>query len=152
MTTIIEYNSAIHNPKGFDVEDVKEYLTKNGTLAGYPKAIEEENTDPTKFLEKTADYLIPAAVEKSLHAGNADKIDCKAIFEGANGPTTFKAENIFNKRGIICCPDLLVNGGGVTCSYFEWLKNLEHIAPGKMTKKHEEQQQRKLLKLMGYDL
>lgn len=95
VTTIIEYNSAIHNPRGFDVEDVKKYLDEHKTLAGYPKAIEEVTENPQSYLEKQADYLIPAATEKSLHAGNADKIECKAIFEGANGPTTFKAENMF---------------------------------------------------------
>lgn len=95
--------------------------------------------------------MIPAAVEKSLHKGNAHDIKVKAIFEGANGPTTFAAEQIFNERNIVCCPDMLVNGGGVTCSYFEWLKNLEHIAPGKMTKKYEEQSQRRLLEIMGYE-
>ena len=135
---MIEYNSAIYNPKGFNVEDVKEFWDKNGTLKGYPHATETELANPPAFLEKPGDYMIPAAVEKSLHAGNAEKVQCKAIFEGANGPTTFKAEEIFNKRGIVACPDLLVNGGGVTCSYFEWLKNLDHISPGKMTKKHEE--------------
>ena len=151
ITTVIEYNSAIHNPDGLDVEAVKEWLTEHGTLKGFPGATEETVDDPERFLEKQCDYLVPAAVEKSLHKGNAHNIKCKAIFEGANGPTTFAAEQIFNQRGIICCPDMLVNGGGVTCSYFEWLKNLEHISPGKMTKKYEEQSQRKLLQIMGYD-
>jgi len=75
----------------------------------------------------------------------------KAIFEGANGPTTYKAEQIFLRRGIVAAPDMLVNGGGVTCSYFEWLKNLDHVAPGKMTKKYEERSQQKLLEVMGFE-
>ena len=151
VTTVIEYNSAIHNPDGLDVEAVNDYMKKNGSLKGFPGATEQELEDPTKFLLKEADYMIPAAVEKSLHKGNAQDVKVKAIFEGANGPTTFAAEQIFNQRGIICAPDMLVNGGGVTCSYFEWLKNLEHISPGKMTKKYEEQSQRQLLAIMGYE-
>jgi len=114
-------------------------MLQHKTLNGFPGATKTKLDDPEEFLELEADYLIPAAVEKSLHMDNAELIKAKAIFEGANGPTTFAAENIFKKRGIICAPDLLVNGGGVTCSYFEWLKNLEHISPGKMTKKYEEQ-------------
>lgn len=74
----------------------------------------------------------------------------RAIFEGANGPTTYAAEQIFIKKGIICAPDMLVNGGGVTCSYFEWLKNIDHVAPGKLTKKYEERSQQKLLEVMGF--
>jgi glutamate dehydrogenase (NAD(P)+) len=151
ITTIIEYNSAIHNPDGFDADDVKAYLTKTGTLKGYPGAKETETENPLKFLEKQADCLIPAAVEKSLHAGNAENIKVKAIFEGANGPTTYKAEQVFLKKGIVAAPDMLVNGGGVTCSYFEWLKNLDHVAPGKMTKKYEERSQQKLLEVMGFE-
>jgi glutamate dehydrogenase (NAD(P)+) len=126
-------------------------MTKNGTLKGFPGAKETELTNPLVYLEKKADYLIPAAVEKSLHRMNADKIQVKAIFEGANGPTTIAAEEIFIKKGIVTAPDLLVNGGGVTCSYFEWLKNLEHISPGKMTKKYEEKSQMRLLEIMGYE-
>lgn len=95
--------------------------------------------------------MIPAAVEKSLHAGNADKVQVKAIFEGANGPTTFKAEQIFQAKGIICAPDMLVNGGGVTCSYFEWLKNLDHVAPGRITKRNQVQSQVRLLEIMGME-
>jgi len=94
--------------------------------------------------------MIPAAVEKSLHNGNAEQIQVKAVFEGANGPTTHAAEQIFTRRGIVCVPDMLVNGGGVTCSYFEWLKNLDHVAPGRLTKKYQEKSQARLLELMGY--
>lgn len=138
MTTIIEYNSAIHHPDGIDVEAAKQYFVKNGTFKGFEGAKEIELENPLRMLENKADCMIPAATEKSLHAGNADKIQVRAIFEGANGPTTYKAEQIFLKKGIVAAPDMLVNGGGVTCSYFEWLKNLDHVAPGKMTKKYEE--------------
>jgi len=92
ITTVVEYNSAIHNPEGLVVQDVKDYMDKNGTLNGFPGATIQELDNPPLFLELECDYLIPAAVEKSLHKGNAGNIKAKAIFEGANGPTTFAAE------------------------------------------------------------
>ena len=125
-------------------------MVKHGSLASFPDATEAIRENPQQFLLKQADCMIPAATEKSLHAGNADLVQVKAIFEGANGPTTYAAEQIFTRRGIVCAPDMLVNGGGVTCSYFEWLKNLDHVAPGRMTKKYQEKSQTRLLELMGF--
>lgn len=148
ITTIVEYNGSIHNPDGFKVQDVKDYLTANGTLIGYPKAESENAEDPNSYMLLEADCMIPAAVEKSLHAGNADDVKCRAIFEGANGPTTYKAEQIFQSKGIVCAPDMLVNGGGVTCSYFEWLKNLDHVAPGRINKRNQVQSQMHLLEIL----
>jgi len=148
---IVEYNGAIYNPKGFDVEDVLKYFTEKKTLIGYPGATEENVKDPLSFMEKPCDFLIPAATEKSVHKRNADKLRCKVVVEGANGPTTFAAEEILTKKGVVLVPDMLINGGGVTVSYFEWLKNIDHINPGKMTKKYEEKQQMRLLKLMGHN-
>ena len=137
ITTVVEYNSAIHNPDGLDVQDVKDWMVANGTLENYPRATDKTANNPASWLTKfKADCMIPAATEKSLHAGNAEDVKVKAIFEGANGPTTYKAEQIFVKKGIVAAPDMLVNGGGVTCSYFEWLKNLDHVAPGRLTKKY----------------
>ena len=110
----------------------------NGSLKGYPEAESEEINDPLSYLEQETDYLIPAAVELSINKNNAPRIQCKAVFEGANGPTSFAGEEILLNRGNIVSPDLITNGGGVTCSYFEWLKNLDHVSPCKMTKKFEE--------------
>jgi glutamate dehydrogenase (NAD(P)+) len=101
-------------------------------------------------MEKECDILIPAATEKSIHKGNAPNLKCKAIVEGANGPTTFAAEQILTEKGVVVAPDLLINGGGVTCSYFEWLKNIDHVSPGKLSKKYEEKSQKKLLEMMGF--
>jgi len=151
ITTIIEYNSAIYSSKGFDPDHAKEYFNKNGSFEGYAEAEKIEMKNPLSFIENECDCLVPAAVEKSIHMNNADKLKCKAVFEGANGPTTFKGEQLLNNKGIIVAPDLLVNGGGVTCSYFEWLKNIDHVSPGKMTKKYEEKSQTKLLEIMGYE-
>jgi len=150
ITCIVERDCAIYKADGFDVEHAKAYLRENKSFMGYEEAEEMEMTNPLKFIEKECDYLVPAATEKSIHRMNAPNIKCKAIFEGANGPTTAAAEEILLQRGIVCAPDLLVNGGGVTCSYFEWLKNIDHVSPGKMTKKFDENSQMKLLHLMGY--
>lgn len=96
--------------------------------------------------------MIPCAKEKAINKDNADLLKCKIIVEGANGPTTFAAEEALNKRGVIVVPDMLANGGGVTCSYFEWLKNLDHIAPGRMTKKYAEKQNLHILEALGYEI
>jgi glutamate dehydrogenase (NAD(P)+) len=150
--TVVEYNSAIHNPAGLDIEAVKQYMNENGTLIGFKGATEENSEDPLSFMEKECDFLCPAATEKSVHRENAPRLQCKAVIEAANGPTTYAAEEILMERGIVCCPDLLMNGGGVTVSYFEWLKNIDHVAPGKMTKNYEEESQAKLLETLGYNI
>jgi len=129
---------------------VKKYFQKNGTLEGYPKAKESTGKNPLSFMEKECDFLIPAATEKSIHKGNAPNLKCKVVVEGANGPTTFAAEEVLTAKGIVVCPDLLMNGGGVTCSYFEWLKNIDHVSPGKLSKKYDEKSQKKLLEMMGF--
>ena len=115
---------------------MKLHLTKFSNLTSYPKAEMVEKNDPLSFMELDCDILIPAAIEKSIHKNNADKLKCKVLVEGANGPTTFYGEEILLKKGVQVIPDMLINGGGVTVSYFEWLKNLDHIAPGRMTKKY----------------
>lgn len=113
-------------------------MVANGSFIGYDGADVIETANPLSYMTEAVDYVIPAATEKSVNLSNANDFKCKAIFEGANGPTTFAAEEILLKKGIVCAPDLLVNGGGVTCSYFEWLKNIDHVAPGMMTKKWEQ--------------
>lgn len=149
---IVEYNSAIYNPNGLVVDDVKNHMISRGTLAGFNRAQLETELDPTEFMEMECDILIPAAKEKAIHQDNCQNLKCKIIVEGANGPTTFRAEEALLKRGIIVVPDMLANGGGVTCSYFEWLKNLDHIAPGRMTKKYTEKQNIKIMETMGYKI
>jgi glutamate dehydrogenase (NAD(P)+) len=150
ITTIVEYNSAIHNPAGINPDDAKKWFTEHGSFAGYPNAKEIELKNPLSFMEKECDFLVPAATEKSIHKGNADRLKCKAVVEGANGPTTYAAEELLAKKGVVICPDLLMNGGGVTVSYFEWLKNLDHVSPGKLSKKYDERSQKKLLEMMGF--
>lgn len=125
---VVEWNSAVYNDDGFDLDDLEDYKNKNKTLYGYPNAKESYNIDenPTDILHKKCDILIPAAVEKSINMFNADKLNCKLLGEAANGPTTVAAAQILEKKGVLIIPDLVLNAGGVTVSYFEWLKNLEH--------------------------
>ena len=87
---------------------------------------------------KECDFFVPAAVEKSINKSNASKMNCKVVLEGADGPTTFAAEEILNERGIIVVPDLVCNAGGAIISYFEWLKNIDHVNPGQLTKRYEQ--------------
>jgi glutamate dehydrogenase (NAD(P)+) len=150
ITTIIEYNSAIHNPEGLNPDEVHNYFKSKGTLEGFPKAKMTETKNPMSYISKQADFLVPASVEKSINKHNADSINVKVVVEGANGPTTFAGEEILTKKGILVCPDLLMNAGGVTCSYFEWLKNIDHVSPGKLSKRYDQNQQMNLLKIMGY--
>lgn len=138
ITTIIEYNSAIYNPEGFNPDEVQKYFKEKGTLDGFPTAKESVSTNPMQFITKVADFLVPCSVEKSINKANADSINVKVVVEGANGPSTFAAEEILTKKGIIVCPDLLMNAGGVTCSYFEWLKNIDHVSPGKLSKRYDQ--------------
>jgi len=125
---------------------------KHKTLENYPNADEEETLNPTDFMEKPCHILVPCAKEKAINIDNVDDLQCRMILEGANGPTTFMAEEKLEQRGIIVVPDMLANGGGVTVSYFEWLKNLEHVTPGRMTKKYKEKQNLEIMERMGYKL
>lgn len=149
---IVEYNSAIYNPDGIDVDAAKKYFTERGTFVGFNQAKEVTSQDPILFMHKECDILIPAAKEKAINKDNVELLNCKVLVEGANGPTTYRAEEYLLSKGVITVPDMLANGGGVTCSYFEWLKNLDHIAPGRMTKKYAEKQNMKILEAMGYTL
>jgi len=136
VIALIEWNGGIYNEHGIDVEKAEQHFQKSKTFEGFAGAKFVANGK--ELLEYPCDILIPAAMEGELNAKNADKIKAKIIVEGANGPTTPKAEEIMEKKGILIVPDLLANAGGVTVSYFEWLKNLSHMRFGRLTKRYEE--------------
>jgi glutamate dehydrogenase (NAD(P)+) len=112
------------------------FKAQHHTILNYPGAVNIfKNTDA---LELECDILIPAALENVINAENAPRIKAKIIGEAANGPCTPEADEIFIKKGILCVPDMYLNAGGVTVSYFEWLKNLSHVRYGRMEKRFTE--------------
>ncbi|MBL8150827.1 MAG: Glu/Leu/Phe/Val dehydrogenase [Blastocatellia bacterium] len=117
---ISEIKGAIYNPNGIDVNKALDYLKKNKTYEGYPEADYLTNQE---LLEVDCDVLMPAATENQITSANADRIRCKIMAEGANGPTTASADKILFDKGIFVIPDILANAGGVTVSYFEWVQD-----------------------------
>lgn len=142
-----EYNGAIYNAEGIHYEDLFQHFKKHGSFEGFPgQFIPQERA--VEILEASCDVLVPAALERQIHRLNADKIQAKLIGEAANGPTTPKAHEILIKNGAVVIPDMLLNAGGVTVSYFEWLKNLAHVRFGRLNKKWEEEGKLQMITFM----
>ena len=145
IVAILEWDGALIDPNGLDVNDVFQYKIDNkGGVKGYPKA--EYIEDSKSVLEMECDILIPAAMEAVINQGNANKIQAKLVAEAANGPVTFAAETILKEKGVVIIPDIYLNAGGVTVSYFEWIKNLSHIRFGRMNRRYEEGQSQLMIK------
>jgi glutamate dehydrogenase (NAD(P)+) len=117
---ILEVTGSLYNKNGIDVGALSAYRQKHGTLAGFPGA---EAADPAELLVTDCDILIPAATENQITSRNADRVKCKILAEGANGPTTAAADEILAEKGVFVIPDILCNAGGVTTSYFEWVQD-----------------------------
>lgn len=133
---LAEYEGAIYNADGLNEEEVFQHRKATGSILNFPGATNlAKNTDA---LELDCDILIPAALENVINGENAPRIKAKIIGEAANGPCTPEADEIFIQRGILCVPDMYLNAGGVTVSYFEWLKNLSHVRYGRMEKRFTE--------------
>jgi len=143
LTALIEYEGAIYNPNGLDVDDVVRHRTDTGSILNYPKGTNFNAS--AEGLEYECDILVPAAIEDQIRADNMGRIKAKVIAEAANGPITAEAADFLSGKGILIIPDLYCNAGGVTVSYFEWLKNLQHVRFGRMDKRFEESTNSKLL-------
>ena len=131
-----EYEGAIYNENGLDYEAVFNHRKSTGSILNFPGATNMEKT--SDILEQPCDILIPAALENVITKDNAPRIKAKIIGEAANGPITSDADDILNSMGIMILPDMYLNAGGVTVSYFEWLKNLSHVRFGRMSKRFEQ--------------
>ncbi|MBY6089504.1 Glu/Leu/Phe/Val family dehydrogenase [Pseudooceanicola sp. 502str34] len=133
---VIERDGALYNPGGIDVAALRDWLVRHGGVAGFPDAT--HTAEGAAVLEEECDILIPAALEGVITMENAPRIKAPLIIEAANGPITAGADDILRSRGTVIIPDLYANAGGVTVSYFEWVKNLSHIRFGRMQRRQEE--------------
>lgn len=144
LVGLAEYEGGIYSEKGLNLEDVMAHRKTTGSILGFPGATDIKNSLDT--LEVDCDILIPAALEAVINSDNAPRIKAKIIGEGANGPLTPDADVVLNAKGVIVVPDMYLNAGGVTVSYFEWLKNLSHVRFGRLDKRFSENQNATILK------
>jgi glutamate dehydrogenase (NAD(P)+) len=133
---IAEYEGAIYNDEGLDVERVWLHRQKTKSILDFPGSKNFEKSSDA--LEMDCDILIPAALENVINSENAGRIRAKIIGEAANGPLSAEADDILNPKGVLIVPDMYLNAGGVTVSYFEWLKNLSHVRYGRLEKRFTE--------------
>ena len=136
VIAIAEYEGAIYCKDGLNEEAVFQHRKATGSILNFPGATNIEKSSDA--LEMECDILIPAALENVIDGNNAPRIKAKIIGEAANGPLTPEADEVFAKKGILVIPDMYLNAGGVTVSYFEWLKNLSHVRYGRLEKRFTE--------------
>jgi len=137
---IAEYDGDLYNEAGIDLYALEEYKLKNGTIVGFPGAEAWDREANGELIEHQCDILGACAKEKVITAENAPRIKAKIIAEGANGPVTPAGHKILLEKKVLVIPDLYLNAGGVTVSYFEWLKNLNHVSYGRLTWQFTEDQ------------
>lgn len=146
ITGLAEFEGAIYNEKGLNVDEVFQHRSKTKSILNFPGATNLVNS--ADALELECDILIPAALENVINGENAGRVKAKIIGEAANGPLTPEADDIFVKKNVLVIPDMYLNAGGVTVSYFEWLKNLSHVRYGRMEKRFTENLNFQLLSQM----
>ena len=140
---VIERDGAVANDDGLDIEALREHIASNDGVKGFSGG--EFVEDGSSLLTAECEILIPAALESVINRDNAGDVKAKIIIEAANGPVTANADAILREMGVVIIPDLYANAGGVTVSYFEWVKNLSHIRFGRMQRREEEARHRMLI-------
>ena len=143
---LAEYEGAIHSPRGLDVESVMRHRKNTGSLLDFPGASNLASRE--EALELECDILVPAALENQITVENVPRVRAKIVAEAANGPVTAEAEAELLRNGVMVIPDIYLNAGGVTVSYFEWLKNLSHVRFGRMGKRFEQTTFENLLRVV----
>lgn len=143
VTCVIERDGVIRNPKGINIDALRGHIQSTGGVKGFAGG--DFTEDGLRALEDECDILIPAAVESVIDGDNAARLRCKLIIEAANGPVTADADEILREKGVVIIPDMYANAGGVTVSYFEWVKNLSQISLGRLERRHEEARARMLV-------
>jgi glutamate dehydrogenase (NAD(P)+) len=138
IIAILERDGALLNEDGLSVEEVFAHKQEKGCMEGFSGA--QFVPGGAELLEHPCDILVPAAMEGVITQENAGNIKAKVIAEAANGPVSYEADRILNEKGVFILPDAYLNAGGVTVSYFEWLKNLSHVRFGRMDRRYEEAQ------------
>lgn len=136
LIAIAEYDGAIFSENGLNEEEIFQYKKNTGSILGFPNT--KNIATSSEALELDCDILIPAALENVINGENAPRVKARIIGEAANGPLTPDADEVFIKKGTLVVPDMYLNAGGVTVSYFEWLKNLSHVRYGRMEKRFTE--------------
>ena len=143
LVGLSEIEGAIYDPDGLDINAVMAHRKETGSILDYGKA--RNLTNGASILVQDCDILVPAALEGVITSDNAPDIQAKIVAEAANGPVTADAAAILNERGVLTIPDIYVNAGGVTVSYFEWLRNLSHVRHGRLSKRFEQRSARQIL-------
>lgn len=143
VTCVIERDGVIRNPQGINIDALRGHIRATGGVKGFAGG--DFSEDGLRALEDDCDILIPAAVESVIDAQNAPRIRARLIIEAANGPVTADGDEILREKGVVIIPDMYANAGGVTVSYFEWVKNLSQISLGRLERRHEEARARMLV-------
>jgi glutamate dehydrogenase (NAD(P)+) len=146
VVAIGEVDGGIFNPEGIPIAPLGEHRARTGSIRGFPGARALDR--PGDVLEVDCDILVPAALENQITLDNADRVKARVVAEAANGPTTPEASERLAKRGVLIIPDIYLNAGGVTVSYFEWTKNLSHIRYGRMEKRLDEIYREKMVNVL----